>query len=221
VSRLPILAILGVLLLAGCKDPRKDMNLQPKHEPYGAANVFPDGASARPLVAGTVPRDPADVPSRAWAAAVYEPEVMTPVNAPAGSAIPFPVDRGVIDRGRAGFEIYCAVCHGRLGNGQGMIVQRGFPRPPSFHVDRLIGEADAHFYDVITNGFGAMYSYAQRVPPRQRWEIVAYVRALQEAGRTAPEEQRRVLIAMGDRPPPTTLPAASQTPATRPAGGTP
>ena len=96
-SRLPTLAILGaLLLLAGCKDPRKDMNLQPKHEPYGAANVFPDGASARPLVAGTVPRDPANVPSRAWAAPVYEPEVMTPVNAVAGGAIPFPVDRGKI-----------------------------------------------------------------------------------------------------------------------------
>jgi hypothetical protein len=105
-----------------------------------------------------------------------------------------------------------------------MIVQRGFPRPPSFHVERLIGEADSHFYDVITNGFGAMYSYAQRVPPRLRWEIVAYVRALQEAGRNAPEEQRRVLIAMGDRPAPVPLPQTQPSPpppATRPAGGTP
>jgi mono/diheme cytochrome c family protein len=211
----------AAVLLAGCKDARKDMNLQPKHEPYGAANIFPDGASARPLVAGTVPRDPETVPSRAWAAGVNVSEVMVPVDAPKHSGIPFPVDHAVIDRGREGFDVYCSVCHGRLGNGQGMIVQRGFPRPPSFHVERLIAAPDSHFYDVITNGFGAMYSYAQRVPPRLRWEIVAYVRALQEAGRNAPEEQRRVLIAMGDRPAPTTLPAAPPPPATRPAGGAP
>jgi mono/diheme cytochrome c family protein len=213
-----------IVLLAGCKDPRKDMNLQPKHEPYGAANIFPDGASARPLVAGTVPRDPDTVPSRAWAAGVNVSEVMVPADAPKNGGIPFPVDRGVLDRGHEGFDVYCSVCHGRLGNGQGMIVQRGFPRPPSFHVDRLMTVPDAHFYDVITNGFGAMYSYAQRVPPRLRWEIVAYVRALQEAGRNAPEEQRRVLIAMGDRPAPVPLPQTQPSPpppATRPAGGTP
>jgi hypothetical protein len=213
-----------IVLLAGCKDPRKDMNLQPKHEPYGAANIFPDGASARPLVAGTVPRDPDTVPSRAWAAGVNVSEVMVPADAPKNGGIPFPVDRGVLDRGHEGFDVYCSVCHGRLGNGQGMIVQRGFPRPPSFHVDRLMTVPDAHIYDVITNGFGAMYSYAQRVPPRLRWEIVAYVRALQEAGRNAPEEQRRVLIAMGDRPAPVPLPQTQPSPpppATRPAGGTP
>lgn len=203
------------LLAGGCKDPRKDMAVQPKHEPYQAAEAFADGSSARPIVAGTVARDAADVPARAWAASGSSPDDVR-----TAKAIPFVVDAGVVERGREGFEVYCAVCHGRLGNGRGMIVQRGFPRPPSFHVERLIGETDRHFYDVMTNGFGAMYSYAQRVPPRLRWEIVAYVRALQEAGRNAPEAERRVLIAMGDRPAPATLPAA-QPAATRPAGGAP
>jgi mono/diheme cytochrome c family protein len=208
------LMIMTPLLAGGCKDSRKDMAVQPKHEPYQGTGMFADGASARPIVAGTVARDVADVPARAWAASGGAADDVT-----SAKAIPFAVDAGVVERGREGFEIYCAVCHGRLANGQGMIVQRGFPRPPSFHVDRLVGETDRHFYDVITNGFGAMYSYASRVPPRLRWEIVAYVRALQEAGREAPEVERRVLIAMGDRPAPTTLPAAQ--PTTRPSGGAP
>ena len=212
-----LVTVTPLLLLAagGCKDSRKDMAVQPKHEPYQATGMFADGSSARPIVAGAVARDAADVPARAWAASGGAPDELT-----AAKAMPFAIDAGVVERGREGFEVYCAVCHGRLANGQGMIVQRGFPRPPSFHVERLIGETDRHFYDVITNGFGAMYSYAQRVPPRLRWEIVAYVRALQEAGRTAPEAERRVLIAMGDRPAPTTLPSV-QPATTRPGGGAP
>ena len=114
--------------------------------------------------------------------------------------------------------VYCSVCHGRLGNGDGMIVQRGFPRPPSFHVDRLIQAPDAHFYNVITNGFGAMYGYAERVPPKLRWEIIAYIRALQAAPDNGPggasEGDRRALIGLGDR-------RASLAPATQPKGGRP
>jgi len=216
VKCLALVVVAPLLLFAagGCKDSRKDMAVQPKHEPYQGTGMFADGASARPIVAGTVARDAADVPARAWAASGGAGEDVT-----AAKAIPFAVDAGVVERGREGFEIYCAVCHGRLANGQGMIVQRGFPQPPSFHVERLAGETDRHFYDVITNGFGAMYPYAQRVPPRLRWEIVAYVRALQAAGKgVAAAADRAELIAAGDRPASIPMTAATTT---QPAKGRP
>jgi mono/diheme cytochrome c family protein len=95
-----------------------------------------------------------------------------------GIAAP-PIDVALLARGRERFDIFCAPCHGRVGDGSGMIVQRGFPRPPSFHIDRLRAAPPQHFFDVITNGHGAMYSYAARVPPADRWAIAAYIRALQ------------------------------------------
>lgn len=95
------------------------------------------------------------------------------------ASIPFPVTREVLDRGQERFDIYCSPCHGRTGDGNGMIVQRGFPQPPSFHLDRLRTAPDGHFYDVITHGFGTMYNYAARVKPTDRWAITAYIRALQ------------------------------------------
>jgi mono/diheme cytochrome c family protein len=92
---------------------------------------------------------------------------------------PFPIDRAALERGKERFEIYCAVCHGRTGAGDGLVVRRGFTPPPSFHQDRLLAAAPGHFFTVITNGFGAMPSYAGQVPVRDRWLIVAYIRALQ------------------------------------------
>jgi mono/diheme cytochrome c family protein len=217
-ARIVILALPLLLGAIGCKDPKKDMAVQRKYEPYTASEAFLDGTSARPLVAGTIPRDPARVPARAWAASNDTGEVMAVDLAPAGAAVPFPMDRGVLTRGQETFDVYCSVCHGRLGNGTGMIVQRGFPRPPSFHVPRLVAAPDSHFYDVISNGFGAMYGYAQRVPPRRRWEVVAYIRALQVApgvaGAELSEADRRALIAFGDRPP-------AVPPSTRPVEGRP
>jgi mono/diheme cytochrome c family protein len=120
------------------------------------------------------------------------------------------IDARAMARGQEGFNIYCSVCHGRLGNGMGMIPQRGFPRPPSYHVKRLIEAPDSHFYDVMTNGFGAMYSYGDRVPPKLRWEIVAYIRALQAAGQSPnlSDEDRKALVALGDRP--ASMPATTQ-----------
>jgi mono/diheme cytochrome c family protein len=190
-----LIVALAVTLLVGCKDAEKDMALQPKFRPYQPTEMFPDGTSARPIVAGTIARDVED----------------------AGGERPT-IDARAMARGQEGFNIYCSVCHGRLGNGMGMIVQRGFPRPPSYHVKRLIEAPDSHFYDVITNGFGAMYSYSERVPPKLRWEIVAYIRALQAAGQSPnlSEEDRKALVALGDRPasmPPTTRSA------TQPKGG--
>jgi mono/diheme cytochrome c family protein len=210
-----VLAILAAV--AGCKDSRKDMAAQPKYGTYEPAGMFSDGASARPLPAGTVPRGPNDVPARAWGARENLTPVMS-IDVARTDSIPFAIDAEVMARGQEAFNVYCSVCHGRLGNGNGMIVQRGFPRPPSFHVDRLIQAPDWHYYNVIGNGFGAMYSYSERVPPRLRWEIVAYIRALQAAPMSAPasasEADRKALIGMGDRPP-------SIPPATQPKGGRP
>jgi mono/diheme cytochrome c family protein len=92
---------------------------------------------------------------------------------------PFPIDRQVLERGQERFRIFCTPCHGELGDGQGIIVQRGLSRPPSYHDEALRQQPVGHYFDVITNGLGAMYSYATRVPPRDRWAITAYIRALQ------------------------------------------
>ena len=99
-------------------------------------------------------------------------------NAP---AIPYPITMRLLQRGRERFQIYCEPCHSPLGDGDGMIARRGFPHPPSYHIARLRAAPDRHFYDVITNGYGIMYSYADRVAPEDRWAIVAYIRALQRS----------------------------------------
>src|SRR4051794_5387893 len=162
-----LLPLLLIALLAGCEDPVADMGVQPKYRTYQPAQTaqFADGKSARPIPAGTVPRPPSPLD-----------DVV-----PLSTTNPLKIDRNILEAGQLQFEIYCAVCHGRLGNGDGMIVQRGFTRPPSFHVDRLRTEPDAHIYNVITRGYGAMLSYGDRVPPDVRWEVIAYIRALQAA----------------------------------------
>jgi mono/diheme cytochrome c family protein len=96
----------------------------------------------------------------------------------------------LIERGRERFNINCAPCHGFAGDGDGMIVSRGFPQPPSYHIDRLRSAPDGHFYDVISNGYGVMYSYADRVEPRDRWAITAYIRALQRTRRPGAPDAR-------------------------------
>jgi hypothetical protein len=148
---------------------------QPRYKPYAASEFFDDGTSARPLVAGTVPRrDPRE---RGKASAeLFETGKTAGTLA---ETLPFPLDRSVLERGQDRFRIFCTPCHGELGNGQGMIVRRGFNPPPSFHKDELRKAPVGHFFDVMTRGFGTMYSYAARIPPRDRWAITAYVRALQ------------------------------------------
>ena len=101
---------------------------------------------------------------------------------------PPPLSMALLERGQERFRIYCTPCHGELGNGQGMIVQRGFPPPPSYHSDRLRESPPQHFVDVITNGYGAMYSYADRVQPSDRWAIAAYIKALQRSQNARPED---------------------------------
>lgn len=161
-------AVLALLLITSCYEQK--MAVRGKLRPYGASSVFPDGRVARPLVAGTVPRR---------ALQTNSPFASGLVNGTPATAFPFAVTAAVLSRGRERFEIACAPCHGRLGDGQGMIVERGFQAPPTFHQDRLRQAPPGHFVNVIDQGFGAMYPYAARVVPSDRWAIAAYVRALQ------------------------------------------
>ncbi|CDX11863.1 quinol:cytochrome C oxidoreductase [Mesorhizobium sp. LCM 4577] len=143
-------------LLAACK---QQMAEQPRYNPLDASNEFADGASARMPIQGTIERG--------------EDLAATP------QTIPYPITFALLQHGRQRFEIFCAPCHGRAGDGRGVIPRHGFPSPPSYHQDALRQASDRHFYDVITNGYGVMYSYRSRVPPADRWAIVAYIRALQ------------------------------------------
>lgn len=171
---------LSVTIVAGCKlKPTHDMEEQPNiHPAYKPSSVFDNGSSARPVPAGAVPRisnDSADSQFADIRAAIATQNV----DSTETSAIPFPITTDILLRGQQRFNIYCSMCHGRLGDGNGMIAQRGLTPPPSFHIDRLREVSDGHLYNVITNGYGQMFSYNDRVRPEDRWMIVAYIRALQ------------------------------------------
>ena len=146
------------------------MHDQPKYIPLRESTFFADSRSARPVVEGTVARGQ-----------LREDELTYTgkVNGQDATVFPAPVTAQTMARGRERFEIYCSPCHGSTGQGDGMVVLRGYRRPPSFHQDRLRGAPVGHFFDVITNGFGAMPDYASQVRAEDRWAIVAYVRALQ------------------------------------------
>jgi mono/diheme cytochrome c family protein len=154
-------------VLAGC---RQDMQVQPRYNPYDPSAFFGDGRSVRPLVAGTVARGQLHLDELLYTGKV---------NGKEADLFPFPIAKVDLERGRQRYNIYCAPCHDYTGSGQGMIVLRGFPQPPSFHMDRLRHAPAGHFFDVMTNGLGVMYSYSARISPEDRWRIAAYVRALQ------------------------------------------
>jgi len=156
-----------LLLLTGC---RLDMHLQPKYLPYQATSFFPDGRSERQPVPGTVARGQLRTDELFYTGRQ---------NGVAVDKFPFPITRADLERGRERFNVYCTPCHDYTGSGRGMIVQRGFPQPPSYHIQRLRDAPVGHFYEVVTNGFGAMYSYAARIEPADRWRIAAYIRVLQ------------------------------------------
>jgi len=158
---------LSVVVTAGC---RLDMHVQPKYKPLEPSTFFADGRSERPAVPGTVPRGQAHIDELFYTGRI---------NGQLADIFPFPITRQDLDRGRERFNIYCTPCHDYTGSGRGMIVQRGFQRPPSYHSDRLRQAPVGHFFEVISNGYGAMYSYATRVPVGDRWRIAAYIRALQ------------------------------------------
>jgi mono/diheme cytochrome c family protein len=163
---------------------------QPKYEPLEASTFFDDGQASRPLVAGTVARGHLRLDQAFYTGKVGKQFV---------EEFPQPVTRQTLERGRERFNIYCSVCHGQVGNGDGMVVRRGFRKPPSLHIDRLRGAPVGHLYDVIMHGFGAMPGYAKPLPPEDRWAIVAYIRALQLSQYTPvaslPEEKQKELSA--------------------------
>jgi mono/diheme cytochrome c family protein len=162
-----LVCVCAGVALCGC---RLDMQIQPKYPPEWSSQFFSNGSAARMPVAGTVP-------------AVGNPndELLNTgrINGEPANVFPFAITAEDLRRGRERYNIYCSPCHGYTGYGDGMIVQRGFPAPPSYHSDRLRSMPVGHFFGVITNGFGMMFSYASRVDVEDRWRIVAYIRALQ------------------------------------------
>jgi hypothetical protein len=162
--------MLAGFLLPGCNGVRLDMHVQPKIKPLRQSDFFSDGRGSRPLIPGTVARGELREDTYFYTGMIGGKE---------GDVMPFPVTQDVLVRGQQRFNIYCTPCHSRLGDGNGMIVQRGYRRPPSFHDPKLLNAPLGHFYDVMTNGFGAMPDYAAQVSPRDRWNITAYIRALQ------------------------------------------
>ena len=166
-ARLSALVVLVALAGLGC---RQDMHDQPKYKPFRQSEFFANGMAMRPFVEGTVARgtlreDAALFTGKDGDAFITE--------------IPIPVTAELLERGRGEFQVFCSPCHGRTGMGDGVIVQRGFKRPISYHVDRLRQTPVGYFYDVMTNGYGAMSDYASQVPVEDRWAIAAYIRALQ------------------------------------------
>jgi mono/diheme cytochrome c family protein len=170
VSVLGLLA--AVLAVTGCHDPMMD---QPRYEPYEPSDLFEDGRSARMHEAGTIPRGYREDDLHLNAGLL---------DGKPAEVFPMPVDDDMVRRGRDRYDIFCAPCHDRAGYGRGIVVRRGFRVPPSLHDERLRTAPPGHFVDVMTKGFGAMPSYARQVPPKDRWAIAAYVRALQLSQRT-------------------------------------
>jgi len=160
---IPLLLLLGT---CGCTDMYDGQKIKPLEE----SPFFDNRLSARPLVEGTVPRGELRLDDHLHAGKVDGRLVAT---------FPFSISKEVMVRGRERYQTFCSPCHGRLGDGTGMIVQRGFPKPNSFHSDSLRLKPVGYFYDVILSGFGRMYSYAPSIRVEDRWAMVAYVRALQ------------------------------------------
>ena len=163
-------AVLAVGLLVAAAGCRQDMHDQAKYKGYRPSSFFADGRMARPLVAGTVARGQ------------FDGNVVRTTGKRGGAFVdefPFAVTADVLARGQERYNIFCAPCHDRTGSGSGMIVLRGYRRPPAMHIDRLRQQPAGYFFDVITHGFGVMPNYAQQITVDDRWAIVAYVRALQ------------------------------------------
>ncbi len=162
--------LLCVLCLFATVACRQDMHDQPRAEPFEESDFFGDRRSVRPVVEGTIPRGHLRLDEHFYTGKI---------NGELATNFPFPVTIDVLKRGQERYDIYCAPCHSKTGDGLGMIVQRGMIQPESFHSQRLLAVEAGHFYDVMTVGFGNMYSYEERISPRDRWAITAYVRALQ------------------------------------------
>ena len=183
--------LLLCVLLCGC---HTDMRDQPRYEALEASTFFTDGQSARPVVEGTVARGQLHEDDAFYRGKEEGAEGKFVAQ------VPLELDAALLDRGQDRFEIYCAMCHGLTGDGDGMIVRRGLKRPPSFHIYRLRNEPAGHFFDVITHGFGVMPRYAVQLDARDRWAITAYIRVLQRSQNAelddVPDEERAKLEEM-------------------------
>jgi len=203
-----------IVPLMGC---RNDMHDQPRYKPLAATDFFSDHRSARQPVEGTIARGYARIDEARYTGKINGEDI---------DQFPFPITKADIERGQNRFNVYCTPCHGRLGDGTGLVVQRGFRQPPSYYDERLMSAPVGHFFDVMTNGFGAMASYASRVEPDDRWRIAAYIRALQLSENAkisdVPTDQQQNLPA--EVPPrglnQAPLPQAPATPAGQPAPNT-
>jgi mono/diheme cytochrome c family protein len=156
-----------LILLTAC---RQDMQNEPRYKPLAGSDFFSDGRSARPQVEGTVARGHLRIDEARYTGKIAGDDI---------DQFPIPIAKEDIERGETRFNAYCTPCHGRLGDGNGMVVLRGFRQPPSYYSERLRTAPVGHYFDVISNGFGAMASYASRIQTDDRWRIVAYIRALQ------------------------------------------
>jgi len=172
-SRISLAIGLGACLafVAGCDHLRQDMGSQPKNRPLSPSEFFADGRSERPLVENTVARN-----------STADDDLFVPKDS---NRFPVTVEMALLERGEERYKIFCSPCHGLQGDGNGMVAMRGMKHPPSFHQQRIRQEPSGYIYDVITNGFGQMLGYSAQVPPRDRWAIIGYVRALQ-LSRNAP-----------------------------------
>lgn len=162
-----MLLAFSVIALAGC---RQDMHNQPKFKPLRQNDFYADKRASRPVIEGTIARGQLNEDTYFYTGKLGPNP---------GEVFPFPVTDQVVNRGQERYTIYCTPCHSALGDGNGMIVQRGLRRPPSFHDERLRKAPVGHFFDVMTNGFGAMPDYSSQIAVRDRWAIIAYIRALQ------------------------------------------
>ena len=185
--------VTAAALFTGC---RQDMHDQPKYKPLRESSFFADKRQSRPVLPNTVARG-----DLREATEFYSGKTAADAKVDL-DYFPMPVNREVLDRGHQRFDVFCSPCHGRLGNGAGMIVKRGFKAPPSYHIERLRTAPVGHFYDVITNGYGSMYNYAAQITPRDRWAIVSYIRVLQFSQNVTATEITPEMRARLDAPPP-------------------
>jgi mono/diheme cytochrome c family protein len=219
-EKLLLLLVFGAIVVTGC---RRDMQDQPKMKPYRGTTFFGDGLSSRQPIDGTVPRGflrsdteyfTGKKPKPPGASATPATQQQT-AGAPANTypddvdTFPIPVTKEIVDRGQQRYGIFCAACHGLTGFGDGMIVRRGFRQAASFHDDRLRQAPVGHFFDAITNGWGAMPSYSAQIPVQDRWAIIAYIRALQLSQQNVQKATASGTPVPGSSPQPAASPHAS------------
>jgi mono/diheme cytochrome c family protein len=184
-SILTVAFTIVMAMMSGC---HLDMYDQPKFKPLSANPFFADSMASRPLVEGTVARGDAERDELLYTGKI---------NGRVADVFPFPITRDVLARGQDRYNVFCSPCHSKLGDGRGMIVQRGFPAPASYHADSIRSKPVGFYFDVITNGYGKMFNYASSVSVRDRWAVIAYIRALQESRRVRiselpPDERKRL-----------------------------